>query len=372
MLRITLVQGAFLPVPPLLGGAVEKRWFALAKVFARRGHGVTQISRLYGNLPTDEVVDRVRHIRVSGSETPSSLWRLKWRDLLYTRRVLSVLPEADILVSNTFFLPILCRAPSRGALYVDVARTPRGQMRFYTGAARLRANSSAVAAAIVRECPAAEDKVRVIPNPLPFVPAETVDGATKEKLVLYAGRVHPEKGIELLLRAFAKASSEGLSDWSLDIAGAWETAVGGGGEAYFMHLQSMAQGLPVRWHGLVRDTDQLNRLYRRARLFCYPSLAEKGETFGLAPLEAMAWGCLPVVSDLACFRDFIDDGENGMVFNHRADDPVRELANKMLAAGATDGGNAAMAKKAMGVRESHSLERVADLFLQDFRNILKT
>jgi hypothetical protein len=40
-MRITIVQGAFLPVPPVLGGAVEKIWFALGKEFASRGHGDT-------------------------------------------------------------------------------------------------------------------------------------------------------------------------------------------------------------------------------------------------------------------------------------------------------------------------------------------
>jgi hypothetical protein len=26
-MKITIIQGAFLPVPPLLGGGVEKMWF---------------------------------------------------------------------------------------------------------------------------------------------------------------------------------------------------------------------------------------------------------------------------------------------------------------------------------------------------------
>jgi glycosyltransferase involved in cell wall biosynthesis len=65
------------------------------------------------------------------------------------------------------------------------------------------------------------------------------------------------------------------------------------------------------------DTDELNRLYQKASIFVYPSVAEKGETFGLAPLEAMAWGCVPVVSDLRCFKDFIIHERNGLIFNHR-------------------------------------------------------
>ena len=44
-MKITIVLGAFFPVPPLLGGAVEKVWFALGPEFVRRGHEVVQISR---------------------------------------------------------------------------------------------------------------------------------------------------------------------------------------------------------------------------------------------------------------------------------------------------------------------------------------
>ena len=40
----------------------------------------------------------------------------------------------------------------------------------------------------------------------------------------------------------------------------------------------------------------------------------RGETFGLAPLEAMTHGCAVLVSDLGCFHDFILPNETGFVF----------------------------------------------------------
>jgi len=39
-MKITIVTGAFLPVPPIMGGAIEKAWFALAQEFTRRDHVV--------------------------------------------------------------------------------------------------------------------------------------------------------------------------------------------------------------------------------------------------------------------------------------------------------------------------------------------
>src|SRR6187402_3622152 len=100
-MKITIAQGAFLPVPPLRGGAVEKIWFALGREFARRGHEVTHVSRAFADLPREEVIEDVRHIRVPGYDTPRSLPWLKALDLFYSLRVLPRLPSADVLITHT-------------------------------------------------------------------------------------------------------------------------------------------------------------------------------------------------------------------------------------------------------------------------------
>src|SRR5205085_11340423 len=86
LVKIMIVMGAFLPVPPIMGGAVEKAWFALAQEFARRGHELMQISRATPGLPAEEVIAGVKHVRVSGYDTPGSLVWLKVLDLMYSRR----------------------------------------------------------------------------------------------------------------------------------------------------------------------------------------------------------------------------------------------------------------------------------------------
>ncbi len=130
-MKITIVLGAFFPVPPIMGGAVEKVWFALGQEFARRGHEVVQISRTMPQLHRNESLAGVRHLRVRGFDAPRSLLWLKFLDLIYSVRAMSVLPKADIVVTNTFWLPMLLRNSKRGKVYVHVARYPKGQMRFY-------------------------------------------------------------------------------------------------------------------------------------------------------------------------------------------------------------------------------------------------
>src|SRR4051812_47755133 len=115
-MKITIVLGAFFPVPPIMGGAVEKAWFALGQEFARRGHEVVQISRAHPSLPQAETIEGVRHIRVAGYAQPRSIILLKFFDLLYSIRARRVLPEADIVVTNTFWLPLLIRGHTRGQI----------------------------------------------------------------------------------------------------------------------------------------------------------------------------------------------------------------------------------------------------------------
>ncbi len=303
-MKITIVQGAFLPVPPLMGGAVEKVWFGLGQEFVQRGHQVTHISRCYGDLPQNEMIKGVRHLRVSGFDTPKSLAVLKILDLIYSWYVIKILPEADILVTNTFWLPILVRDKKHGAVYIHIARYPKGQMRFYKPAARLQTVSNVIADAIAAQEPAIASKICVISNPLPGEIGNfdiTLLPDKREKWILYVGRVHPEKGIELLLNAFQEIISCGIGDWRLVIVGPWGTKFGGGGEAYYKHLKKKSLDIDnqIDWVGSVFDSSKLQDYYSKAALFVYPSLADKGEASPLAPLEAMAYGCPALVSTIS-------------------------------------------------------------------------
>ena len=91
-MRITLLQGAFLPVPPLRGGAVEKMWFRLGQEFAARGHKVTHVSRWCDGLPEREEIGGVEHRRVRGYDQPAGGLAIKWRDGRYSRRAVQAAP----------------------------------------------------------------------------------------------------------------------------------------------------------------------------------------------------------------------------------------------------------------------------------------
>jgi len=373
-MKITIVLGAFLPVPPTMGGAVEKIWFALAQEFARRGHHVVIVSRKMSNQPREEVVDGIRHLRVPGFDTPRSLIWLKFLDLLYSRRVISIFPPSDILVTNTFWLPLLVRDSTYGKIYVHVGRYPKGQMRFYRRAARLQTPSSAVGNAISNEAPQMADKVSVIPYPAPGPTSAAPPPITdRSKVILYVGRVHPEKGVHLLIQAFVHGTRAAFTDWKLMIVGPVETRFGGGGTDYLAKLKQSVAGAGdrVKFAGSIFDSVALKQAFRDARLFVYPSLAERGESFGLAPLEAMTHGCAVLVSNLACFSDFIRDGETGFVFNHRSNFPVESLREKIDHIIRDEALLAGVAEAGQHKSEEYSLSRVADRFIADFSSLIQ-
>lgn len=369
-MKITIVQGAFLPVPPLLGGAVEKMWFALGKEFVQQGHEVIHISRLHEHMKREEYIEGVLHKRVSGYSTPSSGLYLKWLDLLYTLRVLTIINKsADIIVTNTFWMPILVSSKLKKRCVVDVARYPKGQMKFYKKVGCLRANSASVAAAIRKELSAKYYKnIEMIPNPLPFQKIHDINLNNKKNVLLYAGRIHPEKGLDILIRAFKILQG----NWVLRIVGPSDIKAGGGGTEYLESLKTLAHNKHIFFLEPVYDVEKLNSIYAEASVFIYPSIAEQGETFGLAPLEAMAWGCVPIVSDLACFQDFIRHKKNGLIFNHRNNNAVELLKNEIEFLETNVLLRNELASEAVKVRQTHSTSLIASEFIKMFERVKTT
>lgn len=339
-MRITIVNGFFLPVPPLSGGSTEKSWYHLGREMAARGHRVVSYSRQWRGFPTEETVDGVIYRRLPGYDHHRALWQNLLRDFIWSWRVFRQIPEADIVVCNAVMLPIwLGRLlPRAGKVVVMAGRMPKGQYRRYARLARVLAPSSLVRERIAEENPAVAPAIRVTGYPINwtllshpqapalFLPPRSSDG---EVTLGFAGRIHAEKGLLLLADALNLVSQQpDLPPWRLILCGPSDVERGGSGAAYRGKLLSRMAPSSNRVHLLDPQFNErtLAAIYQRMDVFCYPSLARHGETFGVAVAEAMAAGAVPIVSDLACFRDFVRDGENGLVFDHAATDAAPRLA----------------------------------------------
>ncbi|MER6092715.1 glycosyltransferase [Streptomyces bluensis] len=139
-----------------------------------------------------------------------------------------------------------------------------------------------------------------MPNPLPFIPA--APSPRTEKAVVSIGRLHDQKGIDMLLDTWAEVAPR-HPDWTLRIYGSGE-------DEEALRTQCTALGLDdsVAWMG--RTSDVPGAL-RGASVFVQSS---RGEGFPLALMEAMAsavpcaaFDCAPGVHEI------IRDGEDGLL-----------------------------------------------------------
>ena len=129
--------------------------------------------------------------------------------------------------------------------------------------------------------------VCIIPNgiDMPGLHQESLTGPPYT--VLFLGRVHPIKGVDLLLRAW-QLVSDAFPHWRLRIAGP------GDPPEYLIHLRRMAERLKIQrvtWLGSVCGRTKIDT-YQSANLYVLPS---HSENFGLTIAEALASGT-PVIT----------------------------------------------------------------------------
>jgi glycosyltransferase involved in cell wall biosynthesis len=370
-LRITIILGPYYPVPTVLGGAVEKVQLQLAEAYAAAGHDVTLISRQFADFPRNEVVARVRHIRIPSFDRDRNHLANFLHDMVYSWRASRAVPVSDITVTNGFSLPFFLPRQEAGRIYVHVARFPKRQFFLYRRADRFQAVSSVVAQAIVQQAPMLAKKVVVIGNPLPF---RYFTKTPKEPRIVYVGRIAREKGVHRLVQAFVAAVTghRCAPDWSLRIIGPHAFEQGGDGLEYLEELKAIAAplGERCRFVGPIFSEEALISEYAAASIFVYPTLAAKGEAMPLAPLEAMAAGCAAIVSKLACFDDYVSDGINALQVDFTNDEGVKQL-NQLLTLLMADGNRRdKLAEAARAKAETFLLPIIARKMLEDFDGLL--
>ncbi|MHB1155511.1 MAG: glycosyltransferase family 4 protein [Phycisphaerales bacterium] len=374
-MRITIVTGPFQPTPPAPCGAVERRWTQAAGSFVKLGHTTTVISRKHEMHRDREEVEGVRHIRVRGATRTNRTIPDLFKDLIYSLRVWHVLPDADILVTNVFWLPALLSVFSKsrkGKIVVNVARFPKRQIRLYGRCARLLAVSSAIGDSIIEQCPDLAPLVHVIVNPVNtriFTPPDTPRRQKAHRTILYTGRIHPEKGLHLLIDAFRELHQQ-FPNLRLKLLGQQMTSHGGGGEKFIQQLKQQSAELPVEFAPPLFDIRALAEELRNADYYCYPSMAYYGEACPVAPLEAMATGLAPIVSDLPQFNDYVEDGRNGLIFHRNAPNAPHLLADQLRKQIVDDALAARMGRAAYERAQTQGNLEVAQRYIDDFQTLL--
>ena len=380
-MRITIVLGPFKPPPPAPSGAIEKVWWQLAGVFAERGHEVVVVGPDHPDIPRGDTVDGLEYRRLPLLNRARNVKIDILRDFRWSWKASRLLPDADVTVTNCFWLPWLLRSRRNrirrriGVLNMHVQRFPKGQMRLYGGVDRISTVSQAIVDGIAEERPELASRIKLIGNPVDlavFHPDSSHPGSkdSNPARILYTGRIHPEKGLHLLVEAWGRLRAAG-HDFSLRLVGPAARSDGGGGPEYVDQLRSLAGDAPLELPGGVADPKDLADELRSADLYCYPSIAARGEASPVAPLEAMACGLPPVVADLPQYAAYIRDQETGLVFE-RGDGEIDRLAEHL----ATLAGDSELRKRlsqaAIVAAGRYGLEAIADRYLEDFSDSIQT
>ncbi len=142
--------------------------------------------------------------------------------------------------------------------------------------------------------------------------------ALSRKLLLYVGRLAPEKNVQTLFSAFEFLARESPERFHLLVIG------DGGQRDGIQRLQ--AAGHEVMWLPYCTDSDELARYYRAADLFVHPGVQE---TFGFVALESQACGT-PVVGIAGSYMDRIIFHDQGSWARANTADALADAINQSV------------------------------------------
>jgi glycosyltransferase involved in cell wall biosynthesis len=169
----------------------------------------------------------------------------------------------------------------------------------------------------------------------------------KENVILFIGRFSKllqAKNQDVLISIFKKLVDRGLTDWKLILAGGVEV----GAEGQIQQLKLQAVNYPIE---IIKSPSffDLTELYGKARIFWSAvgygadeqTEPQKVEHFGISVVEAMSAGCVPVVYNAGGYKEIINSGKNGLLWDNdqqlidktseiiKYDENIRHLRNSL-------------------------------------------
>jgi glycogen synthase len=363
--------------PPHVVGGLGRHVAALARSLTAQGHEVHVVTRSEGGVPapSEEWVDGIHVVRVP--EAPPVIpfddlipWVLAFNNRvtaaagrLMREHEIDVIHAHDWLVTyaaaslkETWSLPVVATFHAteygrhQGWLPGPMNKLIHQVEWWLTYEARRVITCSGYMRQQVEDLFALpRDKVDVIPNGVEIRDFEVArDEAAsfrrhltgpRTRMVLFAGRLEYEKGVQTVLRALRRVRDE---------VGPTRFFVAGVG-TYSHELRRQVRELGLRHHvrftGFLED-HELRLHYAAADVAVAPSIYEP---FGLVAVEAMACGTPVVVGDTGGLREIVSGG-TGLSFTPQDEDElagalIRVLSDDGLARRLVDRGRARIADR---------------------------
>jgi len=208
---------------------------------------------------------------------------------------------------------------------------------------------------VVREVPGVLPDPRVVPYGVDTTFYGPTDGPPEE-YVLYVGRPHPSKGIDLILEAARRLPFQ-------PFVLAWRPLLPDhhAGDAGFRVLASDLPNVRVVTLPYAGHHEAKRALYQRARLMCSPNRYR--EAFGLTAAEALACGTPVVLGTHGAGPEIVADPAYGACVDANAPDAVDQV---VAALRRTDYDRAAARARALA---AYTVDRMVEAYLAAYRDV---
>jgi glycosyltransferase involved in cell wall biosynthesis len=368
----------------------ELATMALAAPLAQRGIDLTLGSPPGGDLEEHwrrrglrfvalDLPDRLGLRGADGQRRPGP--RQLAQEAAATARAVRIVARAarafDLVRSDSLWSHLDCAVAGRLARRPvvlelhDLVRPGMGR-RMLTAAVRLSHGAVAISQAVA-DCvgPAGAARVRIVapavdlarfePGPVRGEIRRHLTSDVDAALVGIVGRIDPEKGVDVLVRAMAMLGGQAAS--------AHLVVVGSGGlapEGYTEQVRTEAERLLGDRVRFVGRTSDVPGTLRALDVLVNASVAEP---FGLSVLEAQASG-VPVIGTRAGgIPDFVTDGDNGLLVPSGDADSLAKALDRLL----TDPDlRARLAARARHSAQARGTDARADVMADLFRRAAAT
>jgi glycosyltransferase involved in cell wall biosynthesis len=204
--------------------------------------------------------------------------------------------------------------------------------------------------------------IAVIPNGINLseYPMSKEKIQNSKKTILFLSRIHPKKGIEILIEAWTKIEKQLRNEWVIKIAG-------NGNEKYIVHLNKLISESKLENEIKIigpKFGEEKITVYRQADIFVLPTYSEN---FGIVVAEALACG-VPVITTKGAPWEELNTHNAGWWIDIGVEPLAKALTEAMQLSDNE--------RKQMGlngrklVEENYSIESVAKKMIQLYEWIL--
>lgn len=379
-MKIALICTEKLPVPPVLGGAIQIYIDALLPILSKH-HEITLFSLHNSELPNKQKKGNISHIRVLGKTGDQYINNIKKEiakekfDLIHVfNRPLWVLRLNEVAGGRPISLSLHNEMFAPKKIDKERAQKCIDRVSFISTVSKFIADD------VVSMYPSAKDKIHPVYSAVdleklkPFWDKDAKTdrelmrkqyGLEKSKVILYVGRLSKKKGTHIVLKAMEKVMNSHPNTALVFVGSKWYGS--NATDKYVKKVQEFAKKLKgkVIFTGFLVP-DEIVKYYNMGDIFVCAS--QWREPLARVHYEAMAAGLPIITTDRGGNVEVIEENVNGIAIKEY--DNVDVMAEKIIYL--LENENLALNMGKMGrkvAEEKYHWNRVANDLLRLFESV---